>query len=109
MGDEVGDFTAEELDITPSPLVNAVIHRGGFQAIGYRFEPGQMLGRQKIGDQKIALDLNLANALARSQRGPVAVIDTWSRHIASCIASLHLQVFQKLPYHLSFTFLAQEV
>ena len=87
MGDEIGDFATEELDITSSPLMDAVIHRGGFQAIGYRLEPGQMLGRQKIGNQKVALDLNLANALARSQGGPVAVIDTWSRHIASFAVS----------------------
>ena len=87
MGDEIGDFAAEELYITPSPLVNAVIHRRGIQAIGYRLEPGQMLGRQKIGNQKIALDLNLANALTRSQGGPVSVIDTWIRHIASFAVS----------------------
>lgn len=65
MGDQLGYGAAHELDFGPPALVDTVAHRFGFPLGGLGLEPGDVVGAQEVGQNQIAFDLNLTDALAQ--------------------------------------------
>ena len=54
-----------ELDVRTASLVNAVVHRRRFQFGRFSPEASYVFGCKQVGDEKIAFDLDLADAFSQ--------------------------------------------
>jgi len=62
MADQLRDRAAFKLNIGSTSLVDTIGSGGGLEMCCLRFEPDNLLGGQKVGEDHITLDLNLTNA-----------------------------------------------
>ncbi len=75
--DQFCDGPTGELDALQPPLMNAVVHVGGFKLSGLFFEVRDMIIGEQIGDDQVAFDFELPNALPECELAPVVIVYAW--------------------------------
>ena len=75
MGDEIGHSPPFKLDLGLAALVRTVVARRGLPDFSLGLEAGDVLGAEQVGNDQIAFELDVADALAQREGGPVAVVD----------------------------------
>ena len=59
----------------------AVVHADGRELAGFGLEAADVGGVEQVGKNQVALDLDMANALAEGEGGPVARVDARRRGV----------------------------